>query len=163
MTRAAVLAGVVLTLTGCGGGDSTGPATLPDIAGTYEGEFTVSASSAVANQSLGRFPATATISQQKSNLSIVVVAPQGGAFTFIGTVAAGGAITLDDEAGLAFLSGALPSCSFTGAVATSHALPARGRLVLTADVTGASCPWHDSDGALVPTTFAVRFEGDRRT
>ena len=153
------LPGLALVLLGCGSGDSTGPSTLPDIAGTYEGEFTVTASSAVANQNLGTFPATATISQQKSNLSIVVVAPQGAALTFNGTVAAGGAITLDDEAGLAFLSGPLPACSFTDAVTTSQASPAGNRLLLTADVVGASCPWHESNGALVPTSFAVRFEG----
>jgi hypothetical protein len=154
-----MLGGMAFVLLACNAGDSTDSPTLPDLAGAYAGEFTVAASSAVANQNLGPFPATATISQQKSNVSIVVVAPEGGALTFHGTVAAGGAITLDDEADLAFLSGRFPACSFTSVTTTNRALPSQGRLVLTANVSGASCPWHESNGAAIPTTFAVRFEG----
>ena len=160
MRRLALLAGVAL-MPGCGGADSTGPPTVPDVAGTYQGEVTVAASSAVANQNLGTFPATATISQQKSNLSIVIVAPEGDALTFSGTIVEGGAVTLDNEAGLTFLDGVFPRCSFADAVATSSAVPVRGRLSLTANIVGASCPWMEGagDGDFLTTAFLVRFEG----
>jgi hypothetical protein len=143
---------------GCGGGDSTGPPTVPDVAGTYQGEFTVTASSAAANRNLGTFPGTATISQQKSNVSIVIVAPQGGALTFSGTIVEGGAVTLDNETGLTFLEGVFPGCSFTDAMATNSAFPVRSRLILTADIVGAWCPWGESDGDFLTTAFLVRFE-----
>jgi hypothetical protein len=157
MTRLPLLGGMTLLLVGCGGGDSTGPPTVPDIAGTYQGEVSATASSAVANQNLGTFPGTATISQQKSNVSIVVVPPQGGALTLSGTIAAGGAITLDNEAGLTLLQGALPQCSFAGAPSTNRASLTQGRLILTANIVGASCPWVESNGAFLPTTFVVAF------
>lgn len=153
------LGGMVMVLAGCGGGDSTEPATVPDIAGSYQGQVTATASSAVASQNLGTFPATATISQQKANVSIVVVPPQGGALTLNGTVAPGGAITLDPELSLALLEDALPQCSFTGASSTNRAFLTQGRLILTADIAGASCPWVEANGAFLPTGFEVRFEG----
>jgi hypothetical protein len=158
MKRLPLLGGMAL-LVGCGGGDSTGPPTVPDLAGTYQGEFVITSSSAVANRNLGTFPASATISQQKSNLSIVIVAPQGGALSFSGTIVEGGAITLDSETGLTFLAGVLPQCSFTGAVATNSAVRDRGRLFLTANIVGASCPRVEGEADSVPTTFLVRFEG----
>ncbi len=159
MKRLPLLGTMALTWLGCGGGDSTGPPTIPDVAGTYQGELTVTAASAVANQNLGTFPATGTISQQKSNLSIVIVAPQGGAFSFSGTIGAGGAITLGSETGLMFLEEALPQCSFADAVASNSVSPVRARLILTANIVGASCPWVESNGDFVATTFLVRFEG----
>lgn len=150
---------IALALAGCSGGDSTGPPSIPDLAGAYDGEFTVRASTAVADQNLGSFPATATISQQKSGVSIVVVPPQGGTFSFSGTVLPGGAVTLEDDAGVSFLTLQLPQCDFTGAEVTSKAFPQDGRLIITADITGAVCPWHESNGQFVPTTFEVRYEG----
>ena len=159
MTRLSSLGSIALMLLGCGDGDSIGPGTVPDIAGTYQGEFTVTASSAAANQNVGAFPATATISQQKSNLSIVIVPSQGGALTFSGTVVEGGATTLDNEVGLMFLEGELPQCSFTEAEATNKAFPVGGRLILTADIVNAACPWAQAGGDFLATTLSVRFEG----
>ena len=121
-------------------------------------EFIVTSSSAAGNQNLGTFPATATISQQKSNLSIIIVPPQGGALTFSGTIAEGGATTLDSEAGLMFLEGELPECSFEEATTASEAIPDAGSLTLTAAVAGASCT-QGEDGGLLTTEFSVRFQG----
>jgi hypothetical protein len=70
-----------------------------------------------------------------------------------------GGITLEDEAGVSFLTLELPQCDFTEAATTSKAIPSEGRLVLTADVTGAVCPWHEANGQFVSTAFAVRYEG----
>lgn len=154
-----LLGNMALMLAACGGGDSTGPPTVPDVAGTYQGEFTLTATSAVANQNLGTFPATGTISQQKSNLSIVIAPPEGGAFAFSGSIMAGGKITLDSQAAQTFLEGTLPQCSFTGVVATNSALAIRGRLIVNANIVGASCPWVEGNGAFLPTTFLMRFEG----
>ena len=139
MQRFPPLGIIALILLGCGGGDSTAPPAVPDLAGTYQGEFTVTASGGATNPSPGTFPATATISQQKSNLSIVIVAPQGGALTFNGTIAAGGDIALENDAGLMFLAGALPQCSFADAVASNTASRAGGRLILKSNIVGASC------------------------
>jgi hypothetical protein len=151
---------IALVLAACGSeGDSAAPPSTPDIAGAYQGEFTVRASSDVADQNLGSFPATATISQQKSGISIVLVPEQGGTFSFSGTVLTNGAITLEDEAGVSFLTLEMPQCDFTGAEVTSKATPSDGRLIVTADVSGAVCPWHEANGAFVPTAFAVRYEG----
>jgi hypothetical protein len=157
--RFSVLGSMAFLLLGCGDGDSISPTGVPDVAGTYHGEFTVTASSAAANQSVGAFPATATISQQKSNLSIVIVPPEGGALTFSGTIADGGATTLDSEAGLMFLEGELPQCSFTEAEATNKAFPVGGGLILTADIVNAACPWAQAGGDFLATTLSVRFEG----
>jgi hypothetical protein len=117
------------------------------------------AASTVANQSLGSFPATATITQQGSNVSIAVVDQQGGSFTTSGTIAAGGAITLDNEPDLSFLAAALPQCSFANAVATNSGSVVGNRFVLTANVVGASCPWTQAGGDFLPTAFQIRFEG----
>jgi hypothetical protein len=152
-----------LLVAACGSeGDSTTPPSTPDIAGAYQGEFTVRASSDVADQDIGTFPATATISQQKAGISIVLVPERGGTFSFSGSVLPNGAITLEDGAGVSFLTLELPQCDFTGAEVTSDATPGDGRLILTADVGGAVCPWHEANGAFVPTTFAVRYDGTAR-
>jgi hypothetical protein len=161
MNRFPPLLAIALLLAACGGseGDSTGPPPIPDLAGAYDGEFTVRASIDIADQDLGSFPATATLSQQKSGISIVIVPEQGGTFSFSGTVLSNGAITLEDEAGISFLTLELPQCDFTEAVVASKAFPQDDGLVLTADVSGAVCPWHEANNAFVPTTFAVRYEG----
>jgi hypothetical protein len=148
-----------LTLAACGSGDSIGPAPIPDLAGAYDGAFTVVASTTGAHQDLGSHSATATISQQKSAVSIVLVPAQGGTFSFSGSVLPGGAITLEPDAGLSFLTLSLPQCDFTSALVSSDAFPRGDELVVTADVTGVVCPWHESDGQFVPTTFEMRYEG----
>lgn len=92
MGRVPVLLALIAVIAGCGGGsDATGPS-VPDVAGTYQGAFTLTASSTAGSQNLGVFPATATITQRKTNLSISIVDQQGGSITFTGIVAAGGAI-----------------------------------------------------------------------
>jgi hypothetical protein len=157
--RNPLVGAVAVMVLSCGGGDSTGPPEIPQVAGTYQGAFTITASSSAASQNLGTFPGTATITQQGSRLSIAIVDPQGGSFTFAGTIAAGGAITLDNDPDLSTLEAALPQCSFAGAVANNSASVVSGRFVATANVIGASCPWLEANGAFLPTTFEIRFEG----
>jgi hypothetical protein len=103
------LAAVALLLAGCGDGDSNSPPTVPDVAGSYRGAFTVTASSSAGTQNLGSFPATGVIVQQRSELEIGVIDQQGESFSFTGTVAPAGGISLDDEPDLTALSEACPS------------------------------------------------------
>jgi hypothetical protein len=153
------LVAVALLLAGCGDEDSISPPNVPDVAGSYRGAFTVTASSSAGTQNLGSFPATGVIVQQGSDLSIGVIDPQGESFSFTGTIAPGGAIRLDDDPDLTVLSEALPQCSFADAVATNNGSVVASTLVLTANVTGASCPWVEAGGEILPTNFQVRFEG----
>jgi hypothetical protein len=88
-----------------------------------------------------------------------MVDQQGGSFTTTGTIAAGGAIDLDNDPDLSFLAAALPQCSFTNSAATNSGSVTGGTFVLIANVVGASCPWAEAGGALLPTSFQVRFEG----
>jgi hypothetical protein len=159
MKQIAVITALALFLGGCGDGDSTSPPSVPDVAGTYSGAFTVSASSSAGNQNLGTVPATATVTQRGADLSIAVVGQQGESFTTDGTIAAGGAIDLNNDPDLSFLAAALPQCSFTDAAASNSGSVTGGTLVLTASVVGASCPWGEADGTLLPTSFQIRFEG----
>jgi autotransporter translocation and assembly factor TamB len=159
MKSFAFLSGIALMVLGCGGGDSTAPPEVPNVAGTYEGAFTLTASSTAGNQNLGSFPATATITQQGSDLSIAIADQEGGSLTFTGTVVAGGAITLDDEPDLSGIEAALPQCSFASAVANNSASVVSGTFVATANVVGASCPWGEEGSELLPTSFQFRFEG----
>src|SRR5688572_17561721 len=126
------LVAVALLLAGCGDGDSTSPPSVPNVAGSYRGAFTVTASSSAGTQNLGSFPATGAIVQQGSDLSIGVIDSQGESFSFTGTIAPGGAISLDDDPDLTVLSEALPQCSFADAVATNSGSVVANTLVLTA-------------------------------
>jgi hypothetical protein len=152
---------VAWLLIGCGGGDSASPPSVPDVAGSYRGSFTVTASSSAGTENLGSFPATGVVIQQGSGLEIGVLDPQGESFSFTGTIAPGGGISLDDEPDLTTLSEALPQCSFTDAVVTNNGSVVANMLVLTANVTGASCPWAEAGGEILPTSFQVRFEGSK--
>jgi hypothetical protein len=155
------LLAVALLLAGCGSGDSTSPPNVPDIAGSYRGTATVTASSSAGTETLASFPATGVIVQQGSGLEIAVIDSQGEAFEFTGTIAPGGGVSLDDDPDLTTLSDALPQCSFTDAVANNNGSVVANSLILTANVTGASCPWAEAGGEMLVTSFQVRFEGTR--
>jgi hypothetical protein len=155
------LLAVALLLAGCGDGDSSSPPNVPDVAGSYRGGFTVTASSSAGTENLGSFPATGVIAQQGSDLEVGVIDQQGESFSFTGTIAPGGGITLDDEPDLTTLSESLPQCSFADAVANNSGSVVANTLVLTANVTGAACPWVEAEGEILPTNFQVRFEGSR--
>lgn len=146
-------------VTGCGSDGPSGPS-IPNVAGFYQGTYTLTRSSDVGEQNLGPFPANATINQDETDLFVGISDPQGTAsVTFTGTIAAGGAITLDDDPDLSTLEAIFPECSFVGAVPTNSASVAGGTLVATVDVVGASCPWVEAGGDFLPTSFEFRFEG----
>ncbi len=157
MRMLSLLAGAAWMATGCGG-DPPGPS-IPSVAGVYQGAFTLTLSSDAGEQNLGPSPATATINQDESDIFVGITDPQGSASaTFTGTVAAGGAITLDQDPDLSTLAALVPDCSFQDAVATNGASVVGDILVVTVSVVNASCPWPDAGGPLV-TAFLFRFEG----
>ena len=156
--RMLVLLAGVAWMVGCGD-DSSGPS-IPTVAGVYQGTYTLTASSEGGEENLGPLPATATINQDESDIFIGITDPQGTvSATFIGTIAPGGAITLDDDPDLSALEDLFPECTFTDAVATNGASVVGETLVVTVDVVNAFCPWPEAGGDVLPTEFQFRFEG----